>query len=44
MSHYFARPVLASSMARQLIHPDVLSEGCRSGLCMENMLKLGLLH
>ncbi|NHZ90755.1 AAA family ATPase [Massilia sp. CCM 8733] len=41
MSHYFARPMLASSLARQLIHPDVLSEGFRSGLFMSGQRRTG---
>ncbi|MES2076421.1 MAG: ATP-binding protein [Pseudomonadota bacterium] len=41
MSHYFSRPQLASSMARQLIHPDVLSEGLRSGLFISGQRRTG---
>jgi hypothetical protein len=41
MSHYFSRPTLAASMARQLIHPDVLSEGLRSGLFISGQRRTG---
>lgn len=41
MSHYFSRPALAASMARQLIHPDVLSEGLRSGLFISGQRRTG---
>lgn len=41
MVHYFARPALASSMARQLIHPDILDEGFRSGLFMSGQRRTG---
>jgi hypothetical protein len=32
MSQYFTRAELAGQMARQLIQPDILSEGLRFGL------------
>lgn len=41
MNNYFARPELAASMARQLIHPDVLSEGLRSGLFIAGQRRTG---
>ncbi len=41
MSHYFSRPDLAAQMARQLIHPDVLSEGLRSGLFLSGLRRTG---
>ncbi|MES2264929.1 MAG: ATP-binding protein [Pseudomonadota bacterium] len=41
MSHYFSRQQLASSMAHQLIHPDVLSEGLRSGLFISGQRRTG---
>ncbi|HEX8956939.1 MAG TPA: ATP-binding protein, partial [Burkholderiaceae bacterium] len=48
MSQYFARTELASQMAKQLIHPDVLSEGLRSGLFISGQRRTGkttfLLH
>ena len=48
MTQYFARTALASQMAKQLIHPDVLSEGLRSGLFIAGQRRTGkttfLLH
>ncbi len=41
MSHYFARPTLAATMARQLLQPDVLSEGLRSGLFISGQRRTG---
>ena len=41
MSQFFSRPDLAAQMARQLIHPDVLSEGLRSGLFIAGLRRTG---
>jgi len=41
MSKLFSRPELAAQMARQLIHPDVLSEGLRSGLFIAGLRRTG---
>lgn len=41
MIQYFARPDLASRMARQLIHPDVLSAHLRSGLFISGNRRTG---
>lgn len=41
MSHYFARPALASQIARQLLHPGVLDEGLRSGLFISGQRRTG---
>ena len=41
MSDYFARPDLAAQMARQLIRPDVLNEGMRSGLLISGQRRTG---
>lgn len=41
MSTYFSRSTLARQMARQLIHPDVLSEGLRSGLFISGLRRTG---
>jgi hypothetical protein len=41
MRQIFSRPELAAQMARQLIHPDVLSEGLRSGLFISGLRRTG---
>lgn len=41
MSQYFPRPALAAQMAKQLIHPDVLNEGLRSGLFISGQRRTG---
>ena len=41
MGHYFSRRQLAASMSHQLIHPDVLSEGLRSGLFISGQRRTG---
>lgn len=41
MSRYYSRPDLAKKMASQLIHPDVLSEGLRSGLFLSGLRRTG---
>jgi hypothetical protein len=41
MSQYFARPALASQMARQLLRPGVLDEGLRSGLFISGQRRTG---
>jgi hypothetical protein len=41
MSQLFSRPDLAAQMARQLLHPDVLSEGLRSGLFIAGLRRTG---
>lgn len=41
MSQLFSRPELAAQMARQLLHPDVLSEGLRSGLFISGLRRTG---
>lgn len=41
MSTYFSRPALAAQMAKQLIHPDLLSEGLRSGLFLSGLRRTG---
>jgi hypothetical protein len=41
MRQIFPRPALAAQMARQLIHPDMLSEGLRSGLFISGLRRTG---
>lgn len=41
MTQIFSRPALAAQMAKQLIHPDVLSEGLRSGLFISGLRRTG---
>lgn len=41
MSSLFSRPELAAVMARQLLQPDVLSEGLRSGLFISGLRRTG---
>lgn len=41
MRQIFSRPALAAQMARQLIHPDMLSEGLRSGLFISGLRRTG---
>ncbi|MFJ2528079.1 AAA family ATPase [Pseudomonas helmanticensis] len=41
MSRIFQRPVLAESMARQLLNPDVLDESLRSGLFLFGLRRTG---
>ena len=41
MRQIFSRPALAAQMARQLIHPDTLSEGLRSGLFISGLRRTG---
>jgi hypothetical protein len=41
MRQIFSRPALAAQMARQLTHPDMLSEGLRSGLFISGLRRTG---
>jgi hypothetical protein len=41
MSQYFPRPALAAQIAKQLIRPDVLNEGLRSGLFISGQRRTG---
>ncbi|MYM92659.1 ATP-binding protein [Duganella vulcania] len=41
MTQYFARPELAAQMAKQIIHPDVLSAHLRSGLFISGNRRTG---
>lgn len=41
MGSYFSRPALAAQIASQLIRPDVLSEGLRSGLFLSGLRRIG---
>jgi hypothetical protein len=41
MSGIYSRPELAATMARQLIHPDTLNEGLRSGLFLSGQRRTG---
>lgn len=41
MNHYFSRQDIASSMAHQLIHPDVQREGLRAGLFISGLRRTG---
>ncbi len=41
MRPIYRRPVIASQMARQLLHPGVLDEGLRSGLFLSGLRRTG---
>lgn len=41
MSYYFPRHDLAAQMAKQLIHPDALNQGLRSGLFISGQRRTG---